>query len=173
MQSLYKQLNPFSSSCTARARLAVSLMKGYITSRLSDNRVPPPTMPLFRDHPIRSTFAMAGSLLAAHVLTGLSSSLNLFHLTQTSVAILAIAALMFLVTMHHRRDAHLLTQTQEEMVLIGGFALFWMASLLAWRGFSSHGSDLSYGSGGGRAGFGSSPCSSDDVYCMVEEYTYF
>lgn len=32
--------------------------------------------------------------------------------------------------MHHRREGHLLTQTQEEMVLIVGFALFWMGTFL-------------------------------------------
>ncbi|KAF8076403.1 hypothetical protein FPV67DRAFT_1406461, partial [Lyophyllum atratum] len=48
------------------------------------------------------------------------------HLTQTTVAILAICSMMFLVTMHHRRDGQLLTQTQEEMVLICGFGLFWI-----------------------------------------------
>ena len=32
--------------------------------------------------------------------------------------------------MHHRREGHLLTQTQEEMVLIAGFALFWMGMFL-------------------------------------------
>lgn len=66
-----------------------------------------------------------------------------FHLTQTSVAILAILGLfamsvilmhwtryvnnyLFRVIMHHRRDAQLLTQSQEEMVLISSFALFWI-----------------------------------------------
>ncbi len=33
---------------------------------------------------------------------------------------------LFRVTMHHRREGHLLTQSQEEMVLIGGFGLFFM-----------------------------------------------
>lgn len=32
--------------------------------------------------------------------------------------------------MHHRREGHLLTQQQEEMVLIAGFALFWMGTFL-------------------------------------------
>lgn len=32
------------------------------------------------------------------------------------------------ITMHHRREGHLLTQTQEEMVLIFCFGLFWMSA---------------------------------------------
>lgn len=35
--------------------------------------------------------------------------------------------------MHHRREGQLLTQTQEEMVLIVGFGLFWMGEYtLPW-----------------------------------------
>lgn len=59
--------------------------------------------------------------------------------------------------MHHRREGHLLTQTQEEMVLIGGFALFFIgefpclvsggrelrahceAALLGWRALTCGG----------------------------------
>ena len=61
--------------------------------------------------------------------------------------------------MHHNREGHLMTQTQEEMVLIGSFALFWMggcssrqpfynltqgegknktATMLAWRALSQN-----------------------------------
>jgi hypothetical protein len=47
-------------------------------------------------------------------------------MTQTSIAMLAIASLMFMITLQHRREAHLLTQTQEEMALIAGFGLFWI-----------------------------------------------
>lgn len=55
-----------------------------------------------------------------------ASSTDAFHLTQTSIAMLAIASLMFIVTLQHRREAHLFTQTQEEMLLIAGFGLFWV-----------------------------------------------
>ena len=32
------------------------------------------------------------------------------------------------VAQHHMREGHLLTQTQEEMILIGGFGLFWLGT---------------------------------------------
>ena len=69
--------------------------------------------------------------------------------------------------MHHRREGQLMTQTQEEMVLICGFGLFWIgeaeclayelrsehlaACLVAWRGW---GEEMA--------------CWSDQ--CIVEEY---
>ncbi|KAF4574594.1 hypothetical protein EYR36_005942 [Pleurotus pulmonarius] len=83
-------------------------------------------MPLFTDRPLRSTAGVAAALTVAYVISSMTSSMQAFHLTQTSVAILAISSLLFLVTMHHRREGHLLTQSQEEMVLIGGFGLFFM-----------------------------------------------
>ena len=35
---------------------------------------------------------------------------------------------MFRVSQHHMREGHLLTQAQEEMLLIGGFGLFWLGT---------------------------------------------
>ncbi|KAJ8086636.1 ubiquitin-conjugating enzyme E2 H [Marasmius tenuissimus] len=150
-------------------------------------------MPLFRENPVRSTAAVIGSLALAHMLTMLLSSSSIaFHLTQTTVAILAIAALMVLVSMHHRREGHILTQTQEEMVLIGGFGLFWLAVILGWRAFSQggrtggrldsgvgHATSVSQASQRGRGPEGNAggrfpyPCSRDDIYCVVEEYSYY
>ena len=75
--------------------------------------------------------------------------LDAFTLAQTSVAILAIGTLMILyvikswrsiisapntcvlltcyhsIVTHHRRNGQVLTQDQEEMILIGAFGLFW------------------------------------------------
>ncbi|KAF9464604.1 hypothetical protein BDZ94DRAFT_1161622 [Collybia nuda] len=143
-------------------------------------------MPLFRDHPVRSTIAVAIAMSVGHFITGLLTSVHAFHLTQTSVAILAISSLMFLVTMHHRRDGQMLTRTQEEMVLICGFGLFWMAALLAWRALSQSSMDPgkagelgfatesgSYREPGFTGGRRPYPCSSDDLYCVVEDYTFF
>ncbi|KAL0579692.1 ubiquitin-conjugating enzyme E2 H [Marasmius crinis-equi] len=53
-------------------------------------------MPLFRENPVRSTVAVIGSLAIAHMLTKLLSSSYALHLTQSTIAMLAIAALMFL-----------------------------------------------------------------------------
>ena len=35
---------------------------------------------------------------------------------------------LFRVAQHHMREGQLLTQTQEEMLLIGGFGLFWLGT---------------------------------------------
>jgi len=140
-------------------------------------------MPLFRENPVRSTAAAIIGLVISYFITSYMSSPHAIHLTQTTVAILAISALMFLVTMHHRREGHLLTQQQEEMVLIVGFALFWMAALLAWRALSqnsglgdgpaagSHGVGNAMGRGGRRPSSGH--CGKDDIYCIIEEYYYY
>jgi len=91
------------------------------------------------------------------------------------------------VTVHHRREGQLMTQTQEEMVLIAAFGLFWVATLLAWRAFTHRSVDLGRAgevdtpraSAGGQrepgftGGARPYPCSSDDLYCVVEEYTFF
>ncbi|KAI0375676.1 hypothetical protein BV20DRAFT_1008337 [Pilatotrama ljubarskyi] len=107
---------------------------------------------------------------------------------QTSVAILAIASLCLMVVTHHRRHGQLLTQTQEEAVLIVAFGLMWFALLLGWRALyqRSFESSLAGDTGvasvsqGGRGrnaaqeGFAKPyPCSSDSVYCVVEEWTYW
>ena len=42
---------------------------------------------------------------------------------------------MFRVAQHHMREGQLLTQTQEEMILIGGFGLFWLGTYVRpWPG---------------------------------------
>ncbi|KAJ7904529.1 hypothetical protein B0H14DRAFT_609597 [Mycena olivaceomarginata] len=115
-------------------------------------------------------------LFIAHVVSLLVSHFHVFHLTQTSVAILA---------------------TQEEMVLIFCFGLFWMSVLLGWHSLRAQGqganSWLAAGGGAddatmpvvdvrtrrmeGIAGQGQGvrpyPCAIDDAYCIVEEYTFF
>lgn len=140
-------------------------------------------MPLFRENPVRSVAAVIGALAIGYLLTKILSSFNAFHLTQTAIAMLAIAALMLFVTMHHRREGHLLTQTQEEMVLIAGFGLFWLAILLAWQGTGQRGTAASPETGTGRPESSGQlrersrglpyPCSRGDYYCVVEEYSYF
>ncbi|KAJ7498908.1 hypothetical protein FB451DRAFT_15423 [Mycena latifolia] len=148
-------------------------------------------MALFRDHPVHSVAAVATALFIAHVMSLFVSFFHVFHLSQTSVAILAVSGLIFLITMHHRRDGHLLTQTQEEMMLIFCFGLFWMAVLLGWHALRAQGGNPRSASGldnvGGqvarretrRPGAGISgqvrpyPCSGDAYYCVEEDYTFF
>ncbi|KAJ7228660.1 hypothetical protein GGX14DRAFT_554733 [Mycena pura] len=107
-----------------------------------------------------------------------------------ALSILAVSGLIL--TMHHRLDWQLLTQTQEEALLIFCFGMFWMSVLLAWRALRAHGGGGAGVPGGSAeiyearrqgtvrgAGMGSSrqlrpyPCSIDDAYCIVEEYTFF
>ncbi|KAJ7180103.1 hypothetical protein C8R43DRAFT_870767 [Mycena crocata] len=145
-------------------------------------------MALFRDHPIRSVAAVATALFIAHVVSLFVSFFHVFHLTQTSVAILAVSAVIYLITMHHRREGHLLTQTQEEMVLVFCFGLFWFAVLLGWRALRVQGSHVESSASGetrvapvkrerqapGMTGqVRPYPCSIDDVYCIVEDYSFF
>ncbi|KAJ7368317.1 hypothetical protein DFH08DRAFT_831077 [Mycena albidolilacea] len=154
-------------------------------------------MALFQDRPVRATVSVIVVLFVAHVVSLFVSHFHAFHLTQTSVAILAVSGLIFLITMHHRREGHLLTQTQEEMVLIFCFGLFWMSVLLGWHSLKAQGqganSWLAAGGGAddatmpvvdvrtrrmeGIAGQGQGvrpyPCAIDDAYCIVEEYTFF
>ncbi|KAJ7700112.1 hypothetical protein B0H17DRAFT_925803, partial [Mycena rosella] len=80
----------------------------------------------------------------------------------------------------HRREGHLLTQTQEEMLLVFCFGLFWMAALLGWRALRAQGGHPSSSAGQMLEPAGISgqavrpyPCSIDDVYCVVEDYTFF
>jgi len=148
-------------------------------------------MVLFRDNLGRSIATLAVFLAVGHFVSQLMNSLRAFHLTQTSVAILSIAALMFLITLHHKQGGRLLTQTQEEMVLIVGFAMFYIAVHLAWRSLTqshrvaekevgivtaaaatTHATDLD----GTVEQFTDRqrpyPCTMDDVYCVVEEWTF-
>lgn len=64
------------------------------------------------------------------------------NLTQTTVALLALAAVTILVVAHHRTQGQFLTQTQEEMVLIGAFGLFWLALLVTLRVIRQRGGEF-------------------------------
>ncbi|KAF7355328.1 Ubiquitin-conjugating enzyme E2 8 [Mycena sanguinolenta] len=116
-----------------------------------------------------------------------------FHLTQTSVTILAVSGLIFLITMHHRQEGRFLTQTQEEMLLIFCFGLFWMSVLLGWHSLRAQGQqgNLGLAAGGRQRGDAGIPvidvrrpagiigqqrpypCSFGDMYCIEEEYSFF
>jgi hypothetical protein len=142
-------------------------------------------MPLFRDHPLRSTVCIVIAVVFGHIVTKALSSLYAFHLTQTSIAILGISGFMLLIAMNHRRgegeNHHVLTQMQEEMLLIMGFSLLYIAISLGWRATTGRGtvpetSPLAHGGEAPGRGGGRSrpyPCSDDDIYCIVEEYSYF
>ncbi|KAI9063200.1 hypothetical protein FKP32DRAFT_1592661 [Trametes sanguinea] len=148
---------------------------------------------LFEGRESRSAAYAVGAAVIAHLATRLVPySTQVFSLMQTSVAILAIASLGLMVVTHHRQRGELLTHTQEEAVLIVAFGLMWFALLIGWRALQQRGFDPSMEPGtdlasassraghGGRAaneGFTEQrrpyPCSSDSVYCVVEEWTYW
>ncbi|KAL1946764.1 hypothetical protein VTO73DRAFT_14868 [Trametes versicolor] len=117
------------------------------------------------------SIAALGAAVIAHLAMRLvPHSTQVFSLMQTSVAILAIASLGLMVVTHHRRHGELLTHTQEEAVLLVAFGLMWFALLIGWRALQ-RGSDSGVGTGG--VGGRPYPCSSDSVYCVVEEWTYW
>lgn len=140
---------------------------------------------------VRSVTAAAVAAATAHIILAfIPDSFHIFNMMQSSVALLALASLAVLVVTHHRRDGQLLTQLQEEMILVGAFGLFWFAVLVAFRasrqgGGTSSGAEVGLQraaqsgrqagrsepqSAGGRRPY---PCSSDSYYCVVEEYGWY
>ncbi|CAL1700587.1 unnamed protein product [Somion occarium] len=138
--------------------------------------------------PTQAVYIAAGVALAAHLLTWiLPDTLHVFTTMQSSVAILALASLAVLVVTHHRREANLLTQTQEEMILIAAFGFAWFAILVGIRAFrrlgadpgpaahtnAAHASGSDVGAKGGSGWRKSYPCDSDSLYCIEEEWTWY
>ncbi|KLO14970.1 hypothetical protein SCHPADRAFT_287356 [Schizopora paradoxa] len=86
-------------------------------------------MPLFRGHVLRSVAIAGLAILGAHqLIRHLPDTVHILTLTQTSVAIVALSSLMLFTVAHHQRGGRMMTQTQEEMVLIGAFGLFWLCA---------------------------------------------
>ncbi|KAF8204989.1 hypothetical protein BJ912DRAFT_17321 [Pholiota molesta] len=136
-------------------------------------------MALFSTNPIRSAATAAIVVCIAHFGTMLLTSLHAFQLTQTSIAILSISALLFMIMMHHKMDGRFMNQTQEEMAVIGIFALLWVAFLVGYKGITSkHGgnsatTDLGTPQSSQEYSGWGDPCAKGDAYCIYEEYTYF
>jgi len=135
-------------------------------------------MTLFRNNPLRWAAIAVVVVSIAHYGTKFVSSLHGFQLTQTSIAILSVSALLFMIMMHHRMDGHLMTQSQEEMALIGIFALFWIVLLVAWKFFTTNQSGLSTDlavRSASQRGVSTTKdfCSGEGVYCIYEEYAMF
>jgi len=76
-------------------------------------------------------------------------------------------------------DGQLMTHSQEEMALIGVFALFWIVLLVAWKFFTNKQSasvstDLAIRSAAqSRDVTRKDLCSGEGVYCIYEEYAMF
>jgi len=130
-------------------------------------------MTLFRNNPLRWAATAVVVVSIAHYGTKLVSSLHAFQLTQTTIAILCISALLFMITMHHRMDGQLMSHSQEEMALIGIFALFWIVLLVAWKFFMNKQSSVSTDLAVRDALTGKDFCSGEGIYCIYEEYAMF
>jgi len=129
-------------------------------------------MTLFRNNPLRWAATAVVVVSIAHYGTKLVSSLHAFQLTQTSIAILCISALLFMIMMHHRRDGQLMSHSQEEMALIGIFALFWIVLLVAWKFFTNKQSGVSTDLHSDLL-TSKDFCSGEGIYCIYEEYAMF
>ncbi|KAG1833155.1 hypothetical protein EV424DRAFT_1367344 [Suillus variegatus] len=102
-------------------------------------------MALFTDHPVRHVLKGIFALVMGHmIMKFLPHSVQVIHLTQTSVTILAIGALIVLVVKHHRTagENRVLSQGQEELILIAAFGAFWLAFLLAMRAWNQGSVDI-------------------------------
>ncbi|GJE84024.1 hypothetical protein PsYK624_000980 [Phanerochaete sordida] len=137
--------------------------------------------PLFRGHPLQSIAAAAGAaLVAVGVARAIPAATHLYSLTQTVVAVLALACMALFVVMHHRQDGRFLSQTQEELILIVGFGLLCLAVLVATRAFSDTPAGTSHASvgsprtkAGPTGGKRPYPCSNDAAACVVEEWAWY
>jgi len=72
--------------------------------------------------------------------------------------------------MHHRMEGGMISQTQEEVALIGILALLWMVFLIGWKSVVS---GKASSVGGTDVAFPSKSkdvCLQDGVYCIYEEY---
>jgi len=136
-------------------------------------------MTLFNQNPIRSAATAAVVVCMAHFGTMVLSSLHAFQLTQTSIAILSISALLFMIMMHHRMEGQLMSQSQEEMAVITIFALLWVVFLVGYKSYTTKqgGGNISTSSGVPQVSqerpAWQDPCLGEGVYCIYEEYSYF
>jgi hypothetical protein len=102
-------------------------------------------MALFTDHPFRHVLKGIFALAMGHVIMKfMPHSIQVIHLTQTSVAMLAIGALIILVVKNHRTQGEnrAFSQGQEELILIAAFGAFWLAFLLAMRAWNQGSIDI-------------------------------
>ena len=100
------------------------------------------------------------------------------------------------IMMHHKMDGQLMSHSQEEMALVGIFALFWIGEhpglendferlilskvlLVAWKFFTNKQSSVSTGLGIHSASqnrdllTSKDFCSGEGIYCIYEEYAVF
>ncbi|KAF8484295.1 hypothetical protein JB92DRAFT_3029858 [Gautieria morchelliformis] len=140
-------------------------------------------MALFRHNRLRSALYAGGLAILVHIFHRfIPTSHFAFSLTSTSVAILALSSLAIMTVAHHTRQGQVMTQTQEEMLLIGAFGLFWLSFLVILRAFRNRhaphedpvASGVSVSTSVTSTGKPKRPewCSGDAAYCVVEEWKY-
>lgn len=94
-------------------------------------------------HPFRSVLKAILALVAGHIIMKLlPHSIQVIHLTQTSVTVLVIAALVYFIVKHHNNEGQRMTDTQAELTIIVAFGVFWFAFLLAMRAFNQSGVEV-------------------------------
>ncbi|KAF8845788.1 hypothetical protein BDN67DRAFT_299527 [Paxillus ammoniavirescens] len=102
-------------------------------------------MALFSEHPFRHVLKVIFALAMGHlIMKMMPHSIQVIHLTQTSVTVLAIGALIYLVIKQNRHtgEGQMLSQNHQELILIGAFGAFWLAFLLAMRAFNQSSVDI-------------------------------
>ncbi|KAH6914889.1 hypothetical protein BKA70DRAFT_1257341 [Coprinopsis sp. MPI-PUGE-AT-0042] len=109
-------------------------------------------MPLFQENRWRSAVLAVTAVGLGHFVTRMLVSPHSSALMQSFVAVIAIAALVFLIIMHHRQEGQVLTHPQEEAALIGGLALLWIVVVIAYRAMFGGPSEVGYGYGYGGDG---------------------
>jgi len=135
-------------------------------------------MTLFNQNPIRSAATAAIVVSIAHFGTKILSSPHAFQLTQTSIALLSISALLFVIMMHHRMQGQMMSQAQEEMAVIGIVALLWVVFLLGYKSYitkqggGSISTELGVPQVSQELPAWQDPCLGEGVYCIYEEYSY-
>ncbi|KAI0347565.1 hypothetical protein BDW22DRAFT_1352040 [Trametopsis cervina] len=135
--------------------------------------------PLVRYPALTLMAASVVALVAWGITRFVPSTAHAYSLLQTVVAFLALASMAVFVVMHHRQEGRLFTQTQEEMILVGGFGLLCLALIVAKRAWSEQSIGIEKAStvGGIEAGFTAGrlpfPCREDAAACIVEEWSWY
>jgi hypothetical protein len=94
-----------------------------------------------------------------------------------SIAVLTISGLLFMIVMHHKTEGRFMNQSQEEIAVIGIFALLWVVFLIGYKSLTSGdiGSNIanslstSAQASNEYAGW-QDPCDKPGAYCVYEEY---
>ncbi|TFL05999.1 hypothetical protein BDV98DRAFT_561011 [Pterulicium gracile] len=127
-------------------------------------------MPLFTDNLPRTALIAFGAFLVSYYFGSYINTSSAFQVTQTVLALFAIASIILFVALHHRQEGRLFSQQQEEFLLIVGTALIGFALWIAFRQWARPTIPMAVvpaGGGGGIAGAGA-PVAQVDVRSTVQ-----